>query len=148
MSRKLLGLILIFALTAGLFSCQMTNQPLGAHKVDGNNPETQIQNSETTIDKAPSMPIQLSVGSFDPLVSRGPSFSSPELMLQNYAEDQVGYYILQFKGPVLQKWKDNAAAAGASFFDYIPKFAFLVKMNDIALFICYRLYSLHFEVFL
>jgi hypothetical protein len=108
----------------------MTNQSFGAKKADDDNPETQIQNSETTIEKAPSIPIQLSVGSFDPLLSKEPSFSSPELMLQKYAEDQVGYYILQFKGPVLQKWKDNAIAAGASFFDYIPKFAFLVKMDS------------------
>ncbi|UCE52908.1 MAG: hypothetical protein JSV31_27245 [Desulfobacterales bacterium] len=130
MSRKLVGLILIFAQTAGLFSCQITDQPLESHKVDGDNPEIQLQNSETTIDKEPSIPIQLSVGSFDPLLSNGPTFHSHELMLQNYSEDKVGYYILQFKGPVLQKWKDNVAAAGASFFDYIPKFAFLVKMNS------------------
>lgn len=129
MSRKLVGLILIFAQTAGLLSCQITNRPLESHKVDGDNPEIQNKNSETTIDKAPSIPIQLSVGRFDPLLNNGPTFHCNELMLQNYAEDQVGYYILQFKGPVLQKWKDDAVAAGVSFFDYIPKFAFLVKMN-------------------
>lgn len=129
MSRKLVGLILIFVQTAGLFSCQITDQPLESHKVNSANPEIKIQNSETTIDKESSIPIQLSVGSFDPLLSNGPTFLSHELMLQNYPEDKVGYYILQFKGPVLQKWKDNVVAAGASFFDYLPKFAFLVKMN-------------------
>jgi hypothetical protein len=39
---------------------------------------------------------------------------------------------LQFKGPVLQKWKEEVASAGVEIFDYIPQFAFLVKMDSLS----------------
>jgi len=55
-----------------------------------------------------------------------------ELTLQRYPGDGTGYYILQFKGPVLQKWKEEVASAGVDIFDYIPQFAFLVKMDRLS----------------
>jgi hypothetical protein len=76
-----------------------------------------------------SIPIHLAIGSFDPLSERGSPVLPHELVIEKYSEDEAGYYILQFKGPVLQKWKDAMRSAGACIFDYIPQFAFLVEMN-------------------
>lgn len=39
------------------------------------------------------------------------------------------YYIVQFAGPVEQAWKDALSAEGAKVLDYIPDFAFKVRMN-------------------
>ncbi|HXF86427.1 MAG TPA: S8 family serine peptidase [Anaerolineales bacterium] len=39
------------------------------------------------------------------------------------------YYIVQFTGPVQQSWKDALSAEGAEILDYIPDFAFKVRMN-------------------
>ncbi len=39
------------------------------------------------------------------------------------------YFIVQFNGPVQQAWKDALTAEGAEVLDYIPDFAFKVRMN-------------------
>lgn len=39
------------------------------------------------------------------------------------------YYIVQFAGPVQQAWKDALTAEGAELLDYLPDFAFKVRMN-------------------
>src|SRR4026209_665081 len=39
------------------------------------------------------------------------------------------YFVLQFPGPVEQSWKDAVSAAGAEILEYIPDFAFKVRMN-------------------
>jgi hypothetical protein len=72
----------------------------------------------------------LAIGSFDPLSQTSPADLPQELTLQRYPGDGTGYYILQFKGPVLQKWKEDVVEAGVSIFDYIPQFAFVVKMDN------------------
>ena len=53
----------------------------------------------------------------------------PDLTISKYAPDQRGYYVVQFRGPVEQAWKDEVAALGADILDYIPDFAFKVRMN-------------------
>ncbi len=39
------------------------------------------------------------------------------------------YYIVQFTGPVKAKWKNELSARGVKFFDYIPKYAFIIRAN-------------------
>src|SRR5688500_1637155 len=39
------------------------------------------------------------------------------------------YFIVQFAGPIQQAWKDEVTAEGAEVLDYIPDFAFKVRMN-------------------
>ncbi len=39
------------------------------------------------------------------------------------------YFIVQFTGPVQQAWKDALTAEGAEVLDYVPDFAFKVRMN-------------------
>ncbi|MCI0550486.1 MAG: S8 family serine peptidase [Anaerolineae bacterium] len=45
------------------------------------------------------------------------------------AQGSQKYYIVQFAGPIQQSWKDAMSAAGAEVLDYIPDFAFKVRMN-------------------
>ncbi len=40
-----------------------------------------------------------------------------------------GYYILQFAGPVREEWKELCEARGVEFLDYVPDFAFIVRMD-------------------
>jgi len=53
----------------------------------------------------------------------------PGLIVSEFAPGQRGYYIVQFRGPIEQAWKDEVAALGADILDYIPDFAFKVRMN-------------------
>ena len=39
------------------------------------------------------------------------------------------YFIVQFAGPIQQAWKDEVSAEGAEVLDYLPDFAFKVRMN-------------------
>jgi hypothetical protein len=39
------------------------------------------------------------------------------------------YYVVQFTGPIQQSWKDEVNAEGAEVLDYMPDFAFKVRMN-------------------
>jgi hypothetical protein len=74
--------------------------------------------------------IQLAGGRFDPLFESEP-FPVPQSMkVQAYPPGEAGYYILQFKGPVKQDWKDAVMEAGATILDYVPDFAFIVKMGQ------------------
>jgi len=45
------------------------------------------------------------------------------------AQGSQKYFIVQFAGPIQQSWKDEVAAEGAEVLDYIPDFAFKVRMN-------------------
>jgi hypothetical protein len=73
--------------------------------------------------------IRLPMGSFDPLTQAWPPNVPENLIVEDYPPDVVGYYLLQFRGPVLQEWKDAVINAGGQFFDYIPDFTFIVKMD-------------------
>jgi len=73
--------------------------------------------------------IRLASGTFDPLAEPIPISLPSDLKLESYPAGEEGYYILQFKGPIVQAWKDAITDAGAKIFDYIPDFAFIVKMN-------------------
>ena len=75
------------------------------------------------------VPICLAIGTFDP-ISDGPIPLPAELTLKSYPKGKTGYYIVQFKGPVLEKWKKALISAGARLLEYIPQFAFIVKMDD------------------
>ncbi len=72
--------------------------------------------------------IKLKAAQFAPTRGEAPNIP-PGLTIREYAQGQRGYYIVQFAGPVEQTWKDDVAAAGAEILDYIPEFAFKVRMN-------------------
>ncbi|HEX6288617.1 MAG TPA: S8 family serine peptidase [Herpetosiphonaceae bacterium] len=73
-------------------------------------------------------PIRLKAATFTPARGEAPAIP-PGLTRAGYAEGERGYYIVQFGGPVEQAWKDQVSAAGAELLDYIPDFAFKVRMN-------------------
>jgi hypothetical protein len=73
-------------------------------------------------------PIRLKVATFVPTLGEKPSI--PErLTLTGYAAGQRGYYLIQFQGPVEQAWKNQVAALGAELLEYVPDFAFKVRMT-------------------
>ncbi len=45
------------------------------------------------------------------------------------AQGSQKYYVVQLVGPIQQSWKDAMSAEGAEVLDYIPDFAFKVRMN-------------------
>ena len=52
------------------------------------------------------------------------------LVFRAYPGDGTGYYIVQFDGPIAAIGVDDLEAAGVAVFDYIPDYAFIVKMDD------------------
>jgi serine protease AprX len=48
---------------------------------------------------------------------------------QMAAQASQKYFIVQFAGPIQQAWKDEVSTEGAEVLDYIPDFAFKVRMN-------------------
>lgn len=73
-------------------------------------------------------PLRLAAGTFDPLREAGPGSATAALQLTAYPGDGAGYYLVQFQGPVAAA--DALKAAGVEVFDYIPDFAFIVKMDN------------------
>ena len=53
----------------------------------------------------------------------------PGLTISGYTAGERGYYIVQFSGPIYQDWKEQVAGTGAELLDYIPDFAFKVRMT-------------------
>lgn len=51
------------------------------------------------------------------------------LTIAGYAPGQAGYYIVQFKGAVQQGWPAQLGAVGAQVLEYLPDFAFKVRMT-------------------
>ncbi|WP_445475366.1 S8 family serine peptidase [Methanococcoides methylutens] len=59
-----------------------------------------------------------------------PSASSMISMESTSPSASDGYYIVQFKGYVIDEWKQDVRDTGAIIFDYIPNNAFIVRMNS------------------
>jgi uncharacterized membrane protein/subtilisin family serine protease len=67
--------------------------------------------------------LYLEAGTFDPLKDEAPvpdDLRSP---------DAGPYRIVQFTGPVEERWKEAVAATGAVLFGYLPDYAFIVRMS-------------------
>ncbi len=73
-------------------------------------------------------PIRLQADTFVPASGDRPDIP-PGLTIRGYAPGQRGYYIVQFAGPVQQAWKNEVEALGGEILDYIPDFAFKVRLN-------------------
>jgi hypothetical protein len=72
--------------------------------------------------------IQLKGTIFTPTRGEQPNIP-PGLTIAGYAAGQRGYYLVQFEGPILESWKSEAAAIGAELIEYVPDFAFKVRMT-------------------
>ncbi|HLF26854.1 MAG TPA: S8 family serine peptidase [Anaerolineae bacterium] len=73
-------------------------------------------------------PIRLKATTFVPTRGETPALSA-NLRVDDYAAGQRGYYLVQFRAPVQPAWKDQLAALGADVLDYVPDFAFKVRMT-------------------
>lgn len=97
-----------------------------------------LSGSQTTTGPTPALaagpPLYLRLASytFDPLAEVTPQTLPADLTLSAYPPGEAGYYLLQFHGPIQTTWKDAVTAAGAQIYDYIPDFAFIVKMDAAA----------------
>lgn len=74
-----------------------------------------------------SLQIKLADYQFDPLISSPLPPTPPE---KTSDPSGLGYYLLQFTGPVHEEWKELCRSRGVEFLDYIPDFAFIVRMNQ------------------
>ena len=80
--------------------------------------------------KGKSIKLRVASGAFDPLLEPGPDELTKRLAIHAYAQGEKGYYIVQFDGPIRAKQKKKLRKLGAQVLDYLPDFAFIVKMND------------------
>ncbi|HBY98700.1 MAG TPA: hypothetical protein DEP84_32930, partial [Chloroflexi bacterium] len=78
--------------------------------------------------QAQPAPIELKAATFIPARGEAPAIP-PGLTIASSPAGEPGYYIVQFRGPVEQAWKDQVAGLGVEFLDYIPEFAFKVRMT-------------------
>jgi serine protease AprX len=73
-------------------------------------------------------PIRLKAVTFRPGLGEKPNLP-PGLTIAEVAPGKAGYYLVQFAGPVQAAWKDAVVNLGAEILDYIPDFAFKVRMT-------------------
>ena len=66
---------------------------------------------------------------FDPL-KQPPVSVDTGCATSQYSTDTGEYDIVQFKGNVLEEWKQAVKNTGAVFFDYVPHNEFIVRMNS------------------
>lgn len=130
MCRKHYSLIVFLFLISSIVGCAEPSGSLQSSEAGADKYEGQTQATQKEMSNQKSLLIHLSLGSFDPLIEASPVELPRYLKFQAYPKGEAGYYILQFKGPVLQQWKNELSATGAVIFDYIPQFAFLVKMDQ------------------
>lgn len=123
-------MIVFLFLISSIVGCAEPNGSLQSSEAGADKYEGQTEAAQKEMSNQESLLIHLSLGSFDPLIEASPVELPSYLTFQAYPEGKAGYYILQFKGPVLKQWKNELAATGVVIFDYIPQFAFLVKMDQ------------------
>jgi hypothetical protein len=123
-------LIVLLIFLSGPVGCREPNRSFQSSEKDASKSENHSQSAETSVSTKEPVLIYLAIGSFDPLFQTSPVDLPQELTLQRYPGDETGYYIVQFNGPVMQKWKKEVVSAGGEIFDYIPQFAFIVKMDN------------------
>jgi subtilisin family serine protease len=73
-------------------------------------------------------PIRLKTATFTPTRGQAPAVPA-RLKISGYDAAQQGYYLVQFRGPVAQPWKDEVAGLGVELLTYVPDFAFKVRMT-------------------
>lgn len=79
------------------------------------------------VDGLPRLEIRLQQARFDP-VEDGMTVL-PALARATVGADGSAYRIVQFEGPLRQAWREALARQGATILEYIPDFAYLVKVE-------------------
>jgi hypothetical protein len=73
-------------------------------------------------------PIRLKAITFTPIPGVEPALAAP-LREGPEVAGRNGYYLVQFRGPVQQAWKTQAAKLGAELLEYVPDYTFKVRMT-------------------
>jgi subtilisin family serine protease len=73
--------------------------------------------------------IRLQQAVFDPL--QGPPALPPQLTTEvQEATPGSNYYLVQFEGPIQTAWRADIERQGGTIMDYVPDFAYIVKMDE------------------
>lgn len=59
----------------------------------------------------------------DPELPAGMKYTAPK-------DGEAAYYIVQFRGPIREEWRNGLEAEGAQVMFYLPQYAFVVRMNE------------------
>ncbi|NDV21321.1 S8 family serine peptidase [Desulfovibrio sp. JC022] len=70
-----------------------------------------------------------SVKSDDSKPASKEAFSKRLFFSAPIAVEEYDYYVVQFSGPVQSAWKTSLSKQGAVFYDYIPQYAFIIKLG-------------------
>ena len=95
------------------------SESTGSSEVDSSGPEAST-----------GIQIRLQQAVFDPL--QGPPALPPALTTTSAAAG-YDYYFVQFNGPILVDWRVALERQGAEIMDYVPDFAYVVRMDEQAL---------------
>lgn len=72
-----------------------------------------------------SYTIQLKTDSFDPIAEEMSTDQNKEVLFEGET-----LYLVQFNGPIDEAWKMEISSFGVKFYDYIPNFTFITRMNS------------------
>ena len=129
---KLASVLLLIFGSWGAAHATGTDHETVSHPVELSLPDTSdpIQGTgfmHVDPERADSL-IRLSQYQFDPLIAvPGPRSGIP--YLDAYAPEELGYFIVQFDGPIQSEWKRTLEESGVELFDYLPDFSFVVRMD-------------------
>jgi hypothetical protein len=86
MHTNLVGVMVAFAIVVVLLSCKAANRPPKPHELEIHPHQIQHQPPSAKTNPKQTIPIHLSLGSFDPLLEESPAFISTESLIQSYEE--------------------------------------------------------------
>ena len=92
--------------------------------------ETACFSGQTKLNQmSQSILIKLEKMHFDPL-KKVPEAKPGFSVIHAYKPGEMGYYLVQFDGPIENSWKIALKEKGVEVFDYIQDFAFIIRMNS------------------
>jgi hypothetical protein len=106
-SKNLFGVMAVFVIIVESLSCEAANRLYQFHELEKDRDRLQNQKPITNTNLIQTIPIHVDAGSFDPSSEDGHPAFFHDLILQNYTENENGYYILQFQRPLRQQWSET-----------------------------------------
>ena len=109
---------------------------LSKHLLPSNRNNGRISPAPLTLtghSKSNSIKIRLNTHHFDPLMKIPADHISNKISRMKKQKtsdsDMPEYYIVQFDSPIQKSWKKALQAEGAKIFDYVPDFAFIIRLT-------------------
>lgn len=87
-----------------------------------------VQSAALFAQATESMEIRLQQAHFDPVQQQAQI--PAELRTNAPLRSGNDYYLVQFNGPIQKDWRRNLEAMGADVIDYVPDFAYIVRMDE------------------